>query len=80
MILNYVKENKCDLPIDLFEKELVGRIGIPIYWSHPCIATQGSHTGLFKSSIDEKSARKQNYRAWTWKIKLLYKKSLYFLR
>lgn len=79
-IVDYVNENKCDLPADLFHKALITRIGLPYYWCHPCIATQGTHTGLFPSSISAKSAKKQRYRIWTWQLKLAYKKPLYLLR
>lgn len=79
-ILDYVSINKCDTAIDLFHKALIARIGLPYYWCHPCIATQGTHTGLFPSSISAKSAKKQRYRAYTWHIKLAYKKILYLLR
>lgn len=79
-IMQYVNDNKCDLPIDCFHNALRVRIGLPYYWCHPTIATQGSHTGLFRSSISEKSAKRQNYRKITWHIKLAYKKALYWLR
>ena len=79
-ILDYVDKHKCDLPIDLFEKELISRIGLAYYWCHPTIATQGTHNGLFASSINERSASRQQYRKRTWKLKLAYKKLLYFLR
>lgn len=79
-ILDYVERQKCDLPIDLLHKALITRIGLSYYWCHPAIATQGTHNGLFASSINEQSARKQRYRALTWKIKLAYKKFLYRLR
>lgn len=80
LILDYVASNKCDRPIDLFHTALIQRAGLNYLWCHPCIATQGTHTGLFVSSISQKSAKRQNYRRMTWQLKLLYKKALYFLR
>lgn len=79
-IMNYVREHKCDQISDVFHKSLITRIGLPYYWCHPCIATQGTHNGLFPSSLNEQSARKQRYRANTWKLKLAYKKLIYLFR
>lgn len=79
-IVDYVNKNKCDLPADLFHTALITRIGLPYYWCHPCIATQGTHNGLFPSSINTQSAAKQKYRARTWQLKLAYKKLLYLFR
>lgn len=80
LILNYVEKHKCDLPIDCFHKALIQRAGLLYLWCHPCIATQGTHTGLFVSSISQKSAKRQKYRQRTWKLKLAYKKALSFFR
>lgn len=73
-ILNYVNVYKCDTAIDIFHRQLITRIGLRYYWCHPCIATQGTHNGMFPSSISEKSAKKQRYRARVWHMKLCYKK------
>lgn len=80
LIMNYVATYKCNLPIDLLHKDLTPKASLPYYWCHPTIATQGTHTGLYSSSISEESARKKNYRKYTWKAKLLYKKILYWCR
>lgn len=80
LIINYVATHKCHLPIDLFHKDLTVKASLPYYWCHPTIATQGTHTGLYSSSISEQSAKKTNYRKYTWKIKLAYKKLLYWFR
>lgn len=79
-IMNYIHEKKCDLPIDMFHKQLISRINLKYYWSHPCIATQGTHNGLFASAVNPKAQKKQKYRKLTWKLKLNYKKFLSFLR
>lgn len=80
LIMKYVYKYKCDLPIDRFHTALITRANLPYYWCHPTIATQGSHTGLYPSSISEASSRKRSYRRLTWKLKLIYKKMLYWLR
>lgn len=79
-ILDYIRINKCDAPVDVFHSELISRINLPYYWSYPTIATQGSHCGLFASSISKKSARKRLYRKLTWVMKRIYKTILYRLR
>lgn len=80
MILKYVEKHKCHLPIDIFHQELITSIGLPYYWCHPAIATQGSHCGLFPSSISERSAHRRLYRRVTWDIKRIYKHLVYFFR
>lgn len=80
LIMDHVATHKCDLPIDLLHKDLITKASLPYYWCHPTIATQGSHTGLYSSSISQKSAKKTNYRKYTWKAKLAYKKLLYWCR
>lgn len=80
IILDYVKENKCNRPIDVLHSHLISEISLPYYWSHPTIATQGSHCGLFASSISQRSAKKHLYRKLTWKIKRFYKLALYRFR
>lgn len=79
-IMDYVYEHRCDKISDLFHQSLISRIGLAYYWCHPCTATQGTHNGLFPSSLNELSASKQRYRANTWKLKLAYKKLIYLFR
>ncbi|MBO5157467.1 MAG: glycosyltransferase family 25 protein [Prevotella sp.] len=79
-IMDYVSRNKSSLPIDGLHNTLMTNHGLQYYWCHPTIATQGTHTGLFQSSISKKSANRQNYRKHTWKLKLCYKKLLYWFR
>lgn len=78
-IISHATMEHCNLPIDLWHTALISK-GLGYYWCHPCIATQGTHTGLFASSINLKSAARQHYRQKTWRIKLFYKKMLYLLR
>ncbi len=76
-ITEYVDKHKMDLPIDLSHTYLVNNAGLRYCWCHPCIATQGSHSGLFASSIQ---SSKQAYKFFSWKMKLAYKKLMYFFR
>jgi len=44
---------------------------ISLYWSHPTLAEQGSHNGLFKSGIDQK---KQGFmRRLSWNVQRWFK-------
>ena len=77
MILEEVKKNKCHLPIDLYQRYLLNQKKVLYLWCHPTIATQGSHTGLFSSTL---SGRNHWMKALLWNCKLIYKKLLYELR
>lgn len=79
-ILDYIKSSKCDYPIDLFHTQLMSRIKLPYYWSHPTLATQGTSCGNYASSISKSSLCLRLYRKITWYIKRLYKMFLYKLR
>ena len=79
-ILDYVDNNKCHLPIDRFHTFLIDKIGLPYYWSHPTVATQGSKTGLFRSSISLKDFNRKLYLQLSHPFKLFYKRMLYRLR
>lgn len=76
-IMNYVAKNKCERPIDLLHSLLIKEVNFPYYWCQPTIASQGSFTGKFHSSISSK----KEFCIWaSWKFKLTYKQLLYFLR
>lgn len=76
-IMDYVSEYKCDRPIDLLHSLLIKQEGFPYYWCQPTIATQGSFTGKFHSSL---SVKEKLGATVFWKFRLAYKKMLYFLR
>lgn len=77
MILYEVKSKKCHLPIDLYHRHLINQGKLLYLWCQPTIATQGSHTGLFSSTLSGKDLWMKNLR---WKCKLIYKKLLYEFR
>lgn len=79
-LVDYVEKNKFDFSIDVLQGELIHRIGLKYYYCHPCIATQGTHNGLFASSISSISANKQRYRACMWQLKLAFKKLVYWFK
>lgn len=80
MLLDYICRNGCHLPIDRYHAYLIDKIGLPYYWSHPVLATQGTHTGLFVSSISEVSKKKRLKRRLTWLLKRTYKCLVYRFR
>ena len=77
MILDEVKTNKCHLPIDLYHRYLLNSGKLKYMWCQPTIASQGSYTGKFCSTLSNKGGWKVKI---TWQCKLLYKKLLYNLR
>ncbi|HAA00484.1 MAG TPA: lipooligosaccharide biosynthesis protein LpsA [Flavobacteriales bacterium] len=50
-LLNELQKGPVEKPIDWWMGE---RKDLIIYWSHPTIAEQGSHNGMFASSLDHK--------------------------
>lgn len=55
-ILNYVeqikigKQAKIERPSDLWMNQLFRNIDLKVYWGEPTISTQGTESGMFKSS------------------------------
>lgn len=80
LILDYVDAHGCHLPIDRFHTFLIKEAGLPYYWTHPTVATQGSKNGKFGSSISMRDARRQLYMHLSYPLKKAYKKLLYRLR
>lgn len=80
LVIDYVERHKCHLPIDRFHTFLMSEAGLPYYWTHPTMATQGSKNGRFGSSISVRDRRRQRYMYLSHALKLLYKKLLYKLR
>jgi len=71
-ILNYLENNKCNLPIDWWQNLLIQKNVISMYWAHPPLVEQGSHNGLLSSTI---STRQNGLgRRIKWKIQKIYKK------
>ncbi|MBR1521119.1 MAG: glycosyltransferase family 25 protein [Bacteroidaceae bacterium] len=76
-ILEDAQEHKCHLPIDLYHRYLLNQGKLLYLWCQPTIATQGSHTGLFVSTLSPTSVWLKKV---VWRSKLAYKKFLYYLR
>lgn len=73
-ILAEAKASKCHLPIDLYHRHLLNEGKLLYLWCQPAVASQGSHTGLFASTLSFKSGL---WLKIAWKCKLAYKKLLY---
>lgn len=80
LMLDYVAEHKCDMPIDRWHTSLITRAGLKYYWSHPTFASQGSHRGMFCSAVSSRRAGRRTYKRMMWGLKKAYKQLLYTLR
>lgn len=72
----WVKKNGFHLPADHLIDHVCNTLAIPILWLEPTIAQQGSHTGLFTSSIQDLERGKWTDRLG-WKIKIFRRKYIY---
>jgi glycosyl transferase family 25 len=72
----WIKKNGFDQPADHLIDQIAAAEKIPIFWLDPTLVNQGSHTGLFPSSI-------QNLERGTfldqlgWQVKIIRRKYLY---
>ncbi len=76
-ILNHLEAKKCDRAIDLYHYQLIEERVINYLWCHPTLATQGTATGAFSSSL---SKNKKRLRALSWMFQKNYKLLLYWFR
>ncbi|HET58132.1 MAG TPA: hypothetical protein ENN35_06800, partial [Deltaproteobacteria bacterium] len=75
-MVEWVRENGFDLPADHLIDRIALDLAVPILWLEPTIARQGSHTGLFQSSIQNlKRGRFIDTVGWT--VKIIRRKYLY---
>ncbi len=72
----WIKKNGFSLPADHLIDYICPKLQIPILWLEPTIANQGSHTGLFPSSIQTMERGKTIDRL-EWKIKIFRRKYIY---
>lgn len=76
-MLQYAKTQRLDEPIDLACARLLRQGSITYYWCHPTIATQGSFSGAFRSSL---TLSRPNIAGLLWRLKRAYRRLLYRLR
>lgn len=77
-VLDYARSHKLDRPIDNFHRLMLDRGLINYWWTQPAVATQGSFTGLFPSSLSTRYSRLAT--PIVWKLKLFWRKFIYLLR
>lgn len=76
-ILDCLKQQPTAIPVDCYHYELLKKGVIDYLWCQPALATQGSFTGQFRSSLSKK---KDTMIVVRWWFKKNYKKLLYWLR
>lgn len=76
-ILNRLKNEPADVAIDVYHNQLIKEGFIDYLWCQPALATQGSFTGAFRSTLSKKKDHMIKFRWW---FKKNYKKLLYNLR
>ena len=74
--LNWIQANGFSLPADHLINTIDTALGSPILWSEPTIVTQGSHTGLFGSSIQLEDTTGW-WKRLEWSLKVVRRKYLY---
>lgn len=77
-ILQSIRTNGgLNMPIDLYHAWMLRCGNLRYLWCHPTIATQGSHTGKFRSTLNfDKTFIDERL----WLLKRLYRRLLYYLR
>lgn len=76
-ILERLQFDRCDVAIDLYHNKLIKDGFITYLWCQPALATQGSFTGEFRSSLSKK---KDTLIRMRWVFKRNYKRLLYWFR
>lgn len=79
-VLEYIKQYKCALPIDIFLATLCKEGVFDAYWSYPVIAKQGSHDGRMKSSISLDDNKSPLLRRISRSLATGYKHPIYMFR
>lgn len=75
-MVQWVRQNGFAKPADHLIDYICLELNIPILWLEPTIADQGSHTGLFRSSIQILEGGTVIDRIG-WKMKIIRRKYLY---
>jgi glycosyl transferase family 25 len=74
--VEWVKDNGFTLPADHLINTIDARLNIPILWLEPTVVSQGSHTGLFPSSIQAQDRGTMGDRI-EWMVKKFRRKYLF---
>ena len=76
MRLDWLRQNGFTKPADHLIDTIDRALGLPILWSVPTVVSQGSHTGLFRSSIQRKE-KTGWWKRLEWILKVTRRKYLY---
>jgi len=76
-VLEYARTRHLDEPIDIAYARLLREGALTYYWCHPTIATQGSFSGSFRSSL---TTGRPNIAGIKWRLMRAYRRLLYRLR
>ena len=71
-----VSANKCYIAIDHYYVHLYRKGLIQFLWCEPALATQGSFSGAFVTSMGQK----RSLEGLRWRLKYAYKRMLYWFR
>lgn len=74
--LDWLHHNGFTKPADHLIDTIDRALGLPILWSVPTVVSQGSHTGLFNSSIQRKE-KTGWWKRLEWMLKVFRRKYLY---
>ena len=77
VIIDYLKEYKCNRPLDRFHTTLVEKGLIHYFWSYPCLAVQRSCNATVPTLIPTKPRPLKRLK---WIYKRFYKHLLYWFR
>lgn len=75
-MVEWIRENGFDQPADHLIDKITAELKIPILWLEPTLVYQGSHTGLFPSSI-QNLERGKLMDQLEWQVKIIRRKYLY---
>ncbi|MCR4957838.1 MAG: glycosyltransferase family 25 protein [Prevotella sp.] len=75
-VVEQLKAERCDLAIDWYHNDLINKGLLQCLWCQPTIATQGTFSGAFASSL----VKDPHFMRLRWLFKKNYKKLLYWFR
>jgi GR25 family glycosyltransferase involved in LPS biosynthesis len=70
-IIDYTLAKKCEIVSDWYLTQHQRDFNMNIYWCHPAVAEQGSHSGKFDSGLNSKRAG--IFRRIAWNSQKIYK-------
>ncbi len=75
-IVEDVRVHRCDAAVDHYYMHLYDKGLVQFLWCEPCLATQGSFSGTFVSSMGQI----RSLEGLRWRLKYVYKRLIYWFR